>query len=249
MEAMGEFARDMKKQISTYGMRTAAYLLGRGLKAWMETMDSRFSGYDFSADVSSKTYSEPVLYVHWHEYLLLPAAMRRGSGMTLLVSEHRDANWLGWVAEDFGFRTVRGSSTKGGIKAILRFRKEYRDSSFVVTPDGPKGPRRVMSQGCVQLSSMLRMPIVPVGMGFHRPFRAKSWDRLAIPRLSSRVRLVLGPKINIPRGLDDRGIESYRSCIENTLHVLTADAESWAEDGSRRINERALFPAAAVSLE
>jgi hypothetical protein len=246
---MEGLAKDVKKKVSNYGMRAAAYLLGRGLKAWMDTMDSRFSGYDFSADVSSSTYTEPVLYVHWHEYILLPTAVRRGSGMTLLVSEHRDANWLGWVAEDFGFRTVRGSSTKGGIKAILRFRKEYRDSSLVVVPDGPKGPRRVVSQGCIQLSSMLRMPIVPVGMGFHRPYRAKSWDRLAIPRLSSRVRLVLGPKITIPRGLDDQGIESYRSCIEQMLHVLTADAESWAEDGSTRVDERGLFPAPPASLD
>ncbi len=245
---MRDRLRETKRQFSYGAMRGAAYLLGRGLQGWMRTLDSRLAEYDSSADACSMNYTEPVIYVHWHEYILLPAAMRRGSSITLLVSEHRDANWLGWIAEDFGFHTVRGSSTKGGIKAILKFRKEHQNSSLVVTPDGPKGPRRVLSTGCIQLASLLRMPIVPVGMGFHRPYRANSWDRFAIPRLGSRARLVLGPKVLIPRGLDHSGIESFRNWMELTLHQLTSEAEHWAEDGSTRLGERSLFPAPPVSI-
>jgi lysophospholipid acyltransferase (LPLAT)-like uncharacterized protein len=169
--------------------------------------------------------------------------------MTLLVSQHRDAFWFSEVVEQFGFKTVRGSSTKGGIKAVLQYRKEHKDSSLVLTPDGPKGPRRVLTPGCIQLAALLNMPIIPVGCGFDAPWRNRSWDRFAIPRPNSRARMVLGPRIVVPRKMDDAELERYRAYVEKMLAAATLQAESWAADGESRQGERGLFAAPHATVE
>ena len=201
-------------------LRPIAYLFGATLKPWVRTLDARVADYSQDTDPATIGYGGPAIFLLWHEYILLPVAERRNLGITLLIGPHRDADWLDWIARDFGFNTVRGSSTKGGIKAILQFRKEHPSTSLVVTPDGPKGPRRVLSPGCIQLSGLLQMPVIPVGIGFHRPIRAKTWDNFAIPRPGSRARVVLGDRIQIPRGLNETQLEAHRLWIEEILHQI-----------------------------
>src|SRR5262249_48313310 len=137
------------------------------------------------------------------------------------------------VLRHLGFRTVRGSSTRGGVgalKQILRGKREARSrspqndergmmtdqckesdgrssfithhSSLIVTPDGPRGPRRRLAEGAIFLASRLQMPIVCMGFAFERPWRQKSWDRFAIPRPFSRARAVISGFIDIPPNLE-----------------------------------------------
>ena len=224
-------------------LRPAAFLLGFSIKGLVRTLDARVADYRDDTDVTTDRFTSPAIYIFWHENILLPFVTRSRHGMTLLVSQHRDANWLDWMAQDFAYHTVRGSSTKGGLKAILQYRKEHQNSSLVVTPDGPKGPRRVLAPGCIQLSSLLQLPIIPVGIGYHRPYRAPTWDRFAIPRPGSRARMILGSRLTIPRKLDENGIEEHRLWVENAVHRLTYEAECWALDGLPRERERSLHAA------
>jgi hypothetical protein len=106
-----------------------------------------------------------------------------------------------------------------------------------ITPDGPRGPRRELAQGAVFLASRMGLPIVPMGLGYDRPWRLKSWDRFAVPRPFSRARGVVGPEIHIPADLDRAGIESHRLAVERILNDLTGEAERWAASGERRIGE------------
>jgi lysophospholipid acyltransferase (LPLAT)-like uncharacterized protein len=86
----------------------------------------------------------------------------------------------------------------------------------------------------VYLASKLGMPIVPLGLGYDRPWRMKSWDRFAIPRPFSRLRSIGGPAMCIPGDLDREGIEHYRREVELMLNRLTEEAEAWALSGSRK---------------
>jgi hypothetical protein len=84
----------------------------------------------------------------------------------------------------------------------------------------------------------LGLPLVLLGMGYDRPWRMRTWDRFAIPRLGSRSRGVLSPAINIPPHLDRAGLEHYRLQIERLLNRLTLEAEAWAESGTIKIGEQ-----------
>ncbi len=224
-------------------MRWGGTLLAFGIRAWMRTLDARIACYDPTMDPAVACFNGPAIYVVWHEYLALPPCNRRGCDVTMLLSQHRDAHWLTEVINQFGFKTVRGSTSRGGVQAILQIRRNNRGTSLVITPDGPRGPRRELSSGCVFLSGLLGIPIVPLGCGFDRPWRnTGAWDKFAIPRPSSRARIVLGPAIQVPRKLSKDEIEEYRRYIESMLVAVTQEAETWAADGNKRVGERGFFP-------
>jgi lysophospholipid acyltransferase (LPLAT)-like uncharacterized protein len=229
--------------------RWGGTLLAFGIRAWMRTLDARIACYDQAMDPAVASFQGPAIYVVWHEYLALPPCNRRGCDVTMLLSQHRDAHWLTEMISQFGFKTVRGSTSKGGVKAILQITREFRNTSLVITPDGPRGPRRELSSGCIYIASLLGVPVVPLGCGFDRPWRnPRSWDKFAIPRMSSRARIVLGPGIRVPRKLSKDEIEDYRRYTEQVLHTVTAESEAWAADGSLRVGERAFVPVPQQSI-
>ena len=224
-------------------MRWGGTLLAFGIRAWMRTLDARIACYDPTMDPAVAGFNGPAIYVVWHEYLALPPCNRRGCDVTMLLSQHRDAHWLTEVINQFGFKTVRGSTSRGGVQAILKIRRSNLGTSLVITPDGPRGPRRELSSGCVFLAGLLGIPIVPLGCGFDRPWRnTGAWDKFAIPRPSSRARIVLGPAIQVPRKQSKEQIEEYRRYIESMLVAVTQEAETWAADGNKRVGERGFFP-------
>ena len=107
--------------------KLGARCLGVAIKSWVKTLDIRVADYETNCDASLEEFHGPVIYVLWHEYILLPTVVTGRCDLTLLIGAHRDADLLGEMADSFGFKTVRGSSTKGGIKAILKYTRGHRD--------------------------------------------------------------------------------------------------------------------------
>src|SRR5690606_8695626 len=127
----------------------------------------------------------------------------------MLLSANRDAELLSRAAMHMGFATVRGSTYSAPRRALRGLFRHSRDMHLTLTPDGPRGPRRVMSPGPIYLSSKLQIPLVLLGMGYDRPWRLSSWDRFAVPRPYSRARCVFSAAIQIPPHLTDHRLEVY----------------------------------------
>ncbi|MAT68828.1 MAG: hypothetical protein CMJ58_04830 [Planctomycetaceae bacterium] len=210
--------------------RLAGLTASVGIRGWMSTLDYRGYFFDRSVDpIYPSNY--PRIYVFWHEYILVPLYLRGNCNLTMLLSKHRDADVLDRLAYHMGFECVRGSTYNGATSALMELARRGRQMHLTITPDGPRGPRRTLAQGAVFLASRLQLPIVPFGMGVQNPWRAKSWDRFAIPRPMSRVRAFVGPEVWIPRGLDRDELELRRQGVERLLNSLTTAAEDWAEHG------------------
>jgi lysophospholipid acyltransferase (LPLAT)-like uncharacterized protein len=207
------------------------------VKKWMSTLDYRAAFYDPTIDPTHPDYSGPKLYVFWHEYILLPLYLRGFNHLTMLLSQHRDADILVRIAGHMGFGCVRGSTYRGGAAALRELIKRSQCENLTMTPDGPRGPRRVMSQGPIYLASKLELPLVVMGFGYDRPWRLKSWDRFAIPKPGSRARLVISPQIHLPKRLDRDGLEHYRVEMESMMNRLCSEAEAWAEAGTSKQGE------------
>ena len=216
------------------------------IRNWMHSLDYRACYYDRRVDPVLGV-EEPRIYVFWHEYILFPIALRGRCHMAMLLSRHRDADVLARVAGHLGFETVRGSTFRGGSAAMRELMRRGRNTHLAITPDGPRGPRRQLAQGPIYLASRLGMPIVPLGFAFDRPWRAKSWDRFAIPRPGGRARGIAGPAVRISSGLDRDGIEECRVRVERLLNQLTSEAERWAASAERRLGEVVVFPQTAPS--
>src|SRR6202795_2763172 len=110
----------------------------------------------------------------------------------MLLSQHRDAEILPRVAFHMGFACVRGSSYRGGIGAVRELLRTHRSAHLTLTPDVPRLPRRGWAPGAVYLASNRGLPLVCLGFGYDRPWRVKTWDRFALPRLGCRARAVVG---------------------------------------------------------
>lgn len=205
-------------------------LLGLGIRGVIRTLDCRIAYHDRSFDNRLPEYDGPSIGVFWHEYLAVLLGLWAHSSVTILVSQHRDAEWLNQAAERLGFSVVRGSTRRGGSKAILQLRQHCKTKTLGIAPDGPLGPRRRMSLGPIFLASLFEMPIVPVGVGYRRPWRAQTWDRFALCKPFSRARVICGPKIYVPRRMSRDDMEDHRVIVEQNLSLLTAQAEDWAEN-------------------
>ncbi len=168
----------------------------------------------------------------WHGTLLLMVYAHVGDvrRLTFLVSWHRDGELITRIIKYFGPEPTRGSSTRGGIRALhglLKRAKEGYDVAF--TPDGPKGPARVAQEGVVQTARLSGLPIVPIGMAARRKKIMGSWDGFIVPRPFTRVVFAYGEPIAVPRDLDASRVDKVRAEVERALNGAMERAEAALE--------------------
>jgi lysophospholipid acyltransferase (LPLAT)-like uncharacterized protein len=233
--------------LTRFGMKLAGLLAASTVKLWMSSLDYKGALYDPSVDPVDSRYRGQKIYVFWHENILAPLYLRGNCDLAMLLSRHRDADILLETARHLGFEFVRGSTFGGGASALRELARKSRRLNLAITPDGPRGPRRVLAQGPIYLSSKLGMPLVAMGFGYDRPWRLPTWDRFAIPKPCSHVRGVVSPAFVIPPDLDREGVEHYRVKFERLLNRLTEEAGAWAEAGTPKLEEVIARPQGAWS--
>jgi lysophospholipid acyltransferase (LPLAT)-like uncharacterized protein len=235
------------KHANPLAMKLGGLLAASTVRVWMSTLDYKVAYYDPSVDPVSPDCRGQKIYVFWHEYILIPLHMRGHCNLAMLLSRHRDADILLEVANHMGFDYVRGSTFGGGSTALRELERKGKHMNLAITPDGPRGPRRVLAQGPIYLASKLGLPVVAMGFGYSNPWRLGTWDRFAIPKPYSRARTVVSPAMSIPPQLDREGVEHYRLQVERLLNRLTCEAEAWAEAGTPKQNEATALRAPAWS--
>jgi lysophospholipid acyltransferase (LPLAT)-like uncharacterized protein len=226
-------------------LRLGGFAVYTVVRHWMNTLDYQVLRHDPTVDPVRDDFQGPVICMFWHEYILAPFFLRAHCNIAMLLSRHRDAEWLAQAARLMGYDTVRGSTKRGGDVALRELFQKSRSMNLAMTPDGPRGPRRRLASGCIFAASKLGIPLVILGVGYDRPWRLGTWDRFAVPRPFSRVRIVIGPRIWIPPNLNRREIGRYRKRVEGISNQLTGEAERWAESGERRRGQECMLPQAA----
>jgi lysophospholipid acyltransferase (LPLAT)-like uncharacterized protein len=200
------------------------------IRLWMGTIRLRVFHGDavrHPADHRKERY----IYAFWHETLLVPAAAR--TAIHILISQHADGELIAQVCRFLGLRVARGSSTRGGTAALLELHRHSKVTHLAVTPDGPRGPRRRVHVGLIYLASLTGLPVVALGVGYARAWRARSWDRFAVPMPFSAATCVICPAVHVPARLDRQSLDRYRLLVEEQLTNATAAAERWAQGGPR----------------
>ncbi|HEX5634495.1 MAG TPA: lysophospholipid acyltransferase family protein [Gemmatimonadales bacterium] len=162
---------------------------------WRITTDGR-SGLD-----GCRAAGRPAVLTLWHGELLPLLWAHRGEGIAVLISTHADGEVIARIARSLGCRTVRGSSSRGGARALLALVAELEGGHDVaVTPDGPRGPRRTFAPGAVVAAMRAQAPIVALGATADRAWRLRSWDAFVIPKPFARVRVAYGPPTMVTAG-------------------------------------------------
>jgi len=172
---------------------------------------------------------KPAIFALWHGRLFFPMFCRRDRGIYVLVSEHRDGEIIASALDSAGFDTVRGSTTRGSTRALVRLIRLIREGAQVAfTPDGPRGPRWTFQPGAVYLAAKTGLPIIPITGSSRRAFYFKSWDSLQLPLPFSKSVLITGEPYFVTGGLDEENIEFHRTEIERRLQSLAREADRLA---------------------
>ncbi|MGH7619907.1 MAG: lysophospholipid acyltransferase family protein, partial [Gemmatimonadaceae bacterium] len=141
---------------------------------------------------------QPIVFMLWHGNLLPLLYHHRNEGAVIVISEHADGEIIARIAENFGFDTVRGSTSRGAARALLgaaRVVEEGRD--LAVTPDGPRGPARSIAPGAAVIAQRTGAPVIGAAASTTRAWRLKSWDAFLIPKPFATVRIAYSDETRV----------------------------------------------------
>ena len=174
---------------------------------------------------------EPFVYAFWHARLLPLAFTHRHEHIVVLVSRHRDGQLITRVIEHLGFRTARGSSTRGGEAAVREMLAAGgRGEPIAITPDGPRGPAEQLKDGLVYVAERLGRRIVLIGTSAAGSWTFRSWDRFRVPRPFARVSITHAAPI--PARLPGESDEAAHARVQAALDAVTAEVKRRSGEGA-----------------
>ena len=170
------------------------------------------------------------IYVFWHNRIFAGTYFFRNRKIIVITSQSFDGEYIARFIQRFGYGAVRGSSTRGGVAALvelIRAMREKLPAAFSI--DGPKGPKYVAKPGACVLAKKTQNPMMPFVVETQRFWEVKSWDRLQIPKPFSRVRVEIGEPIYVSADADETELEDKRLELQAKLDELVARGKQWRE--------------------
>jgi lysophospholipid acyltransferase (LPLAT)-like uncharacterized protein len=168
------------------------------------------------------------IIICWHGKMLFPIYLHRNRGICAMVSEHTDGEMISRTIQRLGYTTVRGSSTRGGVKAFVQLLARVKKGiPGCILPDGPRGPRHYLKPGVIVLASRSQRPLLPMTYAAAKPLVLKSWDRFTLWRPFSKLCMLYGEPIHVPAHLDEAGIEIWRQAAQECMDALEKEADEF----------------------
>ena len=169
------------------------------------------------------------LFCVWHDAIIGAIFCGKTVNVAALVSQNYDGTVIADVLDAVGIQPVRGSSSRGGAEAVRQMFALAERKHLVIATDGPRGPRRVVKDGIVYLSSQSGRPIVPTALACKWAWRPRGrWTDMVIPLPFSRVVVLGGTPIHIPEGLSPQQLAPYRELVQRAMDELQAKADGLA---------------------
>jgi lysophospholipid acyltransferase (LPLAT)-like uncharacterized protein len=163
----------------------------------------------------------PIL-AFWHGRILEAVPYFRDRGIVVITSENFDGEWIARIIAKFGYGAARGSSSRGGAKALVQMRRALGAGQPVAfTLDGPRGPARVAQPGAVWLAGATGHPVVPFHAEADAAWTARSWDRQQLPKPGATISIHIGEPLYVPN-TEDATVEQARLQLEAILRDLQA---------------------------
>ena len=186
---------------------------------WCATLRITVSGRDASNALAAE--KKPMLFMLWHDEFFPLAYLGRTYKLASLVSPSKDGEYATRILESRGIHIVRGSSSRDGLKALLRTARLMRDENYhaCTSVDGPRGPRHVVKEGFVFLAMRTPAHIVPIRVFMERAkIFSRSWDRFQVPLPFSKVHVVFGtPYLPEAGDINPESLERERQKLQERM--------------------------------
>lgn len=161
-----------------------------------------------------------LLLALWHGRALLAATIYGTEQTAVLVSESDDGTFATRILHAFGYDVIRGSTAKGGVRALREMISSLRGGKhLVITPDGPLGPMHSMSAGVAFLARATGAPVLPVGFAIDRAWRLRTWDSFAIPKPRAHVVACYGRAVAVAREATNAELADASNAVREELRA------------------------------
>lgn len=178
-------------------------------------------------EAASQGSSIPI-YTFWHDRVFLATYFWRRRGIVVMTSQSFDGEYIARFIQRFGYGAARGSSTRGGVGAVIEMARLMRAGlPAAFTIDGPKGPRYEAKMGAVLLAKKTGQPILPFCITTSRFMTVRSWDQFQIPMPFSTALVDLAAPISVPADANENLLQSKRDELQQSLDHLTTEGENW----------------------
>jgi lysophospholipid acyltransferase (LPLAT)-like uncharacterized protein len=169
------------------------------------------------------------IYTSWHDRIFHMTYFWRRRGIVVMTSRSFDGEYIARFIQRFGYGAVRGSSTRGGVGAIVEMVRLMRagcPTGFMI--DGPKGPPYVAKMGAVLLAKKSGHPILPIIVALQKYWKAPSWDSFQVPKPFTKARVYLAPPIYVPHEADENQLAAKRDELQQALDDMNRQGQEWS---------------------
>ena len=202
------------------------YLLSWAFRIFGTILLSTCRVHIFGREIEKKYFEEnpdqSLLYASWHRGVIYGVFYYRNRPFVGMASTSDDGEIAAQGAKRFGWKVVRGSSTRRGSQALREMismtQKGYRAGLVV---DAPRGPAHVSKPGVIILAKKSGIPLLTGIWSADRCWRVGSWDRTIIPKPFCRiVALYSDSLIKVPSDASREECEQYRRQLDHTLNKM-----------------------------
>jgi lysophospholipid acyltransferase (LPLAT)-like uncharacterized protein len=157
------------------------------------------------------------IHAFWHGRIFPATIYFQRRGIVVITSENYDGEWIARIIQKFGYGTARGSSSRGGPKALLQLVRDVRSKGVAFTLDGPRGPAEQAQPGAVWLAKATGNPLLPFHTDAAASWTLKSWDRTQIPKPFTTVAMAIGEPLYVPRDAGEQALDEWRARLQSSL--------------------------------
>lgn len=157
------------------------------------------------------------IHAFWHGRILPSTLYFQRRGIVVITSENYDGEWIARIITKFGYGTARGSTSKGGPRALLQLVRDVKSKGVAFTLDGPRGPAEVAQMGAVWLAKATGNPLMPFHSESASHWTLNSWDRTQIPKPFTTVTMAIGEPLYVPRAANEAELEEWRQRLQQSL--------------------------------
>ncbi len=166
------------------------------------------------------------IFVFWHGTMLVPWFLMRDKGLSTIISKSNDGEILARLLRKWKYNVRRGSSSTGGKEVLnMLIEDASNKNSVAITPDGPKGPEKIMKAGAVVIAKKTGTPIILVGAAYKQRLKLKSWDKFEVPMFFTKACIKYSEPIYIERNLSYEETDLSIKNLGLKLNILQTEAE------------------------
>jgi lysophospholipid acyltransferase (LPLAT)-like uncharacterized protein len=191
-------------------------------------MSTRFEVQGIENLLAIETAGNLPIYSFWHDRIFLGTYFFRNRGIVVMTSQSFDGEYIARFIQRFGYGAIRGSSSKGGTRALVEMVKSMRSGhAMAFTVDGPRGPRYQAKRGPLILAKKSGNPVLPFVIEPKRYWSLNNWDKMQIPKPLGKAFVIIGKPIYVDSDADDAAIDAKLAELQLSLDDLNRQGKEW----------------------